>query len=150
MKFYGSKAQTRMGLRGLKSTCLQCWDPSRCSRRECISLLNDFLVATYIPWFMVPIPFSKPATLHLSDPSSIVHLPLTQRPVWNSDTCGSWLTRSLLGQCKSLNQKSEEEGTSLAIHWLRLHASKARGMGSILGRGIKMPQYHGAQERVFL
>ena len=30
-------------------------------------------------------------------------------------------------------------GTSLAILWLRLHASNAGGMGSIPGQGIKIP-----------
>ena len=31
------------------------------------------------------------------------------------------------------------EGTSLAVQWLRLHASTAGGMGSIPGRGTKIP-----------
>ena len=40
-------------------------------------------------------------------------------------------------------------GTSLAILWLRLHASNAGGMGSIPGRGNKIPQatQHGKKKR---
>ena len=30
-------------------------------------------------------------------------------------------------------------GTSLAVRWLTLHASTARGVGSIPGRGTKIP-----------
>ena len=36
-----------------------------------------------------------------------------------------------------------DSGTSLAVQWLRLHASTAGGMGSIPGRGTKIP--HAAQ-----
>ena len=31
------------------------------------------------------------------------------------------------------------EGTSLAVQWLRLHISTARGAGSIPGQGTKIP-----------
>ena len=33
-----------------------------------------------------------------------------------------------------------DPGTSLAVQWLRLHASNARGKGSIPGRGTKTPR----------
>ena len=33
---------------------------------------------------------------------------------------------------------SKDSGTSLAVQWLGLHASTARGMGSIPGRGTKI------------
>ena len=33
-------------------------------------------------------------------------------------------------------------GTSLAVQWLRLHASNAGGMGSIPGLGTKIPMLH--------
>ena len=36
--------------------------------------------------------------------------------------------------------KKAELETSLAVQWLRLHASSAGGMGSIPGRGTKIPQ----------
>ena len=36
-------------------------------------------------------------------------------------------------------------GASLVVHWLRLHASKAVGMGSIPGQGTKIP--HAVQPR---
>ena len=35
--------------------------------------------------------------------------------------------------------KNDQEGTSLVIQWLRLSASKAGGLGSILGWGTKIP-----------
>ena len=40
----------------------------------------------------------------------------------------------------SLNITSE--GTSLAVQWLRLHASSAEGAGSIPGQGTKIPAGH--------
>ena len=38
-------------------------------------------------------------------------------------------------------KKKDEDflGTSLAVQWLRLHASNARGVGSIPGQGTKCP-----------
>ena len=38
-----------------------------------------------------------------------------------------------------LLHKTHAVGTSLAVQWLRLHASTAGGVGSIPGRGTKMP-----------
>ena len=40
-------------------------------------------------------------------------------------------------------------GTSLVVHWLRLHASNAGGMGSIPGGGTKIPHamWHGQKEK---
>ena len=35
---------------------------------------------------------------------------------------------------------NKTQGTSLAIQWLRLHASAARGMGSASSQGPKIPQ----------
>ena len=44
-----------------------------------------------------------------------------------------------------MNIKKKSEGTSLAVQWLRLCASNARGMGSIPGWGTKIPYvvWHG-------
>ena len=36
-------------------------------------------------------------------------------------------------------EKEDKAGTSLAVQWLRLHASSAGGCGSIPGRGTKIP-----------
>ena len=42
--------------------------------------------------------------------------------------------------CKStILQKKIKTGTSVAVQWLRLCASTAGGMGSIPGRGTKIP-----------
>ena len=40
-------------------------------------------------------------------------------------------------------------GTSLVVQWLRLHASNARGTGSILGQGTKIPHalLHGQENK---
>ena len=41
--------------------------------------------------------------------------------------------------------RRDRTGTSLAVQWLRLRASTARGMGSIPGQGTKIPHatWHG-------
>ena len=39
-------------------------------------------------------------------------------------------------------------GTSLAVQWLRLHASTAGGMGSIPGGGTKIPQATGHGQKI--
>ena len=38
-----------------------------------------------------------------------------------------------------LKKKKKKRETSLAVQWLRLHASTAGGMGSISGQGTKIP-----------
>ena len=39
----------------------------------------------------------------------------------------------------SLVYQEAKTGTPLAVHWLRLHASTAGGVGSIPGQGTKIP-----------
>ena len=49
---------------------------------------------------------------------------------------------------KMLSQEINE-GTSLAVQWLRLHASTAGGTGSIPGCGTKIPHamWHGQKKK---
>ena len=44
--------------------------------------------------------------------------------------------------------KDAEEGASLAVQWLRLHASTAGVAGSIIGRGTKIPREAGCSQKV--
>ena len=46
----------------------------------------------------------------------------------------------IISYMKQKKKKDEDFlGTSLAVQWLRLHASNARGVGSIPGQGTKCP-----------
>ena len=43
-------------------------------------------------------------------------------------------------KCKQQNKTEKAKGgTSLAVHWLRLHASSAVGLRSVLAQGTKIP-----------
>ena len=56
----------------------------------------------------------------------------------------------LLYMFKNVHNKKLNEGTSLAVQWLRLHASTAGGMGLTPGRGTKMPHavQHGQKKKL--
>ena len=58
---------------------------------------------------------------------------------------GGFLTTAPPGKSKEEFLK-EGRGTSLAVQWLRLRASTAGGVGSIPGRGTKIP--HTAQPKI--
>ena len=50
----------------------------------------------------------------------------------------TWAT-VLISTLRVFRPQEESQGTSLVVQWLKLHASKAGGMGSIPGRGTKIP-----------
>ena len=68
------------------------------------------------------------------DPESIMLSEKSQREQHKycmiSLICATWKTE-------------QDTGTSLAVQWLRLHASTARVISSITGRGIKIPHAAG-------
>ena len=47
----------------------------------------------------------------------------------------------------SLKKKKSDIGTSLAVHWLRLHVPNAGYTGLIPGWGTKIPHAMGGQSR---
>ena len=52
-------------------------------------------------------------------------------------------------KCKQQNKTEKTKGgISLAVQWLRLHASNAVGLGSIPGQGTKIPHavWHGQKK----
>ena len=48
---------------------------------------------------------------------------------------------------RTTTSESPVEGTSLAVLWLRLHASNAWGMGLISGQRTKIPHTHGCGQK---
>ena len=46
-----------------------------------------------------------------------------------------------------MTHQRNESRTSLAVQWLRLHASTAGGLGSIPGWVTKIPHAHGAAKK---
>ena len=54
-------------------------------------------------------------------------------------------SRRVKKPCFRLYKNVGHVGSSLAVQWLRLHASTARGMGLIPGQGAKIPHtmWHG-------
>ena len=69
-----------------------------------------------------------------------------------SNTTCQWVRNNLLLQAIKIMNGTEvtlgKIGTSLAVQWLRFHASNSGGTGSIPGRGTKI--LHTTQAKMFL
>ena len=58
-----------------------------------------------------------------------------------TEPCGrQWLVSSSLLEVIDVLFGKQSMGTSLAVQWLGVRASTARGTGSLPGRGTKIPQ----------
>ena len=66
-------------------------------------------------------------------------------PLFQPHNMGPWEGKFSFCQ----ESKLRDIGTSLAVQWLGVHASTARGMGSIPRRGAKIPQagWHGQKRK---
>ena len=98
-------------------------------------------------------PKPQPCTSFLCSAFSDITLVAWNWPQWDYSHHGNWLTLQIIASLffslssENLLLNLYLQGTSLAIQWLRLHASTAGGTGLIHDRGTKT--LHARQQKKF-
>ena len=79
-----------------------------------------------------------------------IHMPFFTQNYYRENTLKKKFSNN--SESKNLVIKILFWGTSLAVQWLRLHTSSAGGVGSIPGRGTKVPNatWHGQKKKKIL